>query len=70
MALLIGPPDRSPRSGRRRRRVAKVIGVAALALVALVLASASINLIVSKQERSGFAPYGQRVSVDGGSMNV
>ena len=51
-------------------RVAKIIGIVALALVALVLVSASINLILSKQEKSRFAPYGQRVSVDGGSMNV
>ena len=37
---------------------------------ALVLASASINLILTKQEKSRFAPYGQRVSVDGGNVNV
>ncbi len=42
----------------------------ALALVALALVSASVNLILTKQEKSRFAPYGERVSVDGGSMNV
>ena len=36
----------------------------------LVVVSASINLILTKQEKSRFAPYGQRVSVDGGSLNV
>ena len=70
MALLKRPSDRLPRSGRRRHRVAKIIGIVALALVALVLVSASINLILTRQEKSRFAPYGQRVSVDGGSMNV
>jgi pimeloyl-ACP methyl ester carboxylesterase len=70
MALLKESPDRSPHPGRRRRRFAKILGIVALALVALVLVSASINLILSRQEKSRFVPYGQRVSVDGGSMNV
>ena len=35
-----------------------------------MLVSASINLIVSKQEKSRFAPMAERVSVDGGAMNV
>ena len=61
---------RSPRSGHRMRRVAKVFGIVALALVALVLVSASINAILTRQEKSRFAPYGERVSVDGGSLNV
>ena len=64
-----GPSGRSSRSGRFRR-VAKVLGIVALALVALVLVSASINAILTKQEKSRFHPYGHRVSVDGGSMNV
>jgi hypothetical protein len=70
MALLKRPSDRSPRPGRRRHRVAKIIGIVALALVALVLVSASINLILTRQEKSRFAPYDQRVSVDGGSIDV
>ena len=61
---------RSSRSGRRRRRVVKVLGIVALAFVALVLVAASVNLILTRQEKSRFVPYGQRVSVDGGSMNV
>jgi pimeloyl-ACP methyl ester carboxylesterase len=52
------------------RRIAKVLGIVALAVVALVLVSASINLVLTRQEKSRFAPYGQRVSVDGGSLNV
>lgn len=70
MAFRKGSSGRSSRSGRHVPRVAKIVGIVALALVALVLASASINLILSKQEKSRFTPYGQRVSVDGGSMNV
>jgi pimeloyl-ACP methyl ester carboxylesterase len=70
MASPNGPSGSPSRPGRRRHRVAKLIGIVALALVALVLASASINLILSKQEESRFVPYGQLVSVDGGAMNV
>ncbi len=70
MAFLRGSSGRPSRPGRRGHRVAKIIGIAALAFVALVLVSASINLILTKQEKSRFAPYGERVSVDGGSLNV
>ena len=70
MASPNGSSGRPSRPGRRRHRVAKIIGIVALALVALVLASASINLILSRQEKSRFVPYGERVSVDGGAMNV
>ena len=70
MAFHSGSSGRSSRSGRRPRRVAKIIGIVALVLVALVLVSASINLILSKQEKSRFDPYGERVSVDGGALNV
>jgi pimeloyl-ACP methyl ester carboxylesterase len=70
MASPNGPSGRPSRPDRRRHGVAKVLGIVALALVALVLVSASINAILTGQERSRFAPYGQRVSVDGGSLNV
>jgi pimeloyl-ACP methyl ester carboxylesterase len=70
MAFLKRSSGSSPPPGRRRHRVAKIIGIVALALVALALVSASVNLILTKQEKSRFAPYGERVSVDGGSLNV
>ena len=70
MAFLKGSSGRSSPSGRRVPLVVKLLGIAALIVVALMLVSASINLIVSKQEKSRFAPYGRRVSVDGGALNV
>jgi len=70
MAFLKRSSGSSPPPGRRRHRVAKIIGIVALALVALALVSASANLILTKQEKSRFVPYGQRVSVDGGALNV
>ena len=65
-----GPSGRSSRSGRRVPLVAKIIGIVALAIVAFVLVAASVNLILTRQEKSRFAPYGERVSVDGGTVNV
>ena len=70
MSFLNGSSGRSPRSGQRMRRGAKILGIVALALVALVLVSAAVNLILTRQEKSRFAPYGQRVQVAGGMMNV
>jgi len=60
----------SSRSGRRRHRVVKIIGIGALAIVALLLVAASVNLILTSREKSRFVPYGERVSVDGGEINV
>jgi pimeloyl-ACP methyl ester carboxylesterase len=70
MAFLTRSSVRSSRSDRRFPRVAKILGIVALALLALVLVLASINLVLTRQEKSRFVPYGRRVSVDGGSMNV
>jgi pimeloyl-ACP methyl ester carboxylesterase len=50
--------------------IAKIVGIGALAIVAFVLVAASVNLILTRQEKSRFAPYGERVSVDSGSLNV
>ena len=65
-----GSAGRSSRSGRRVPLVAKIIGIGALAIVAFVLVAASVNLILTRQEKSRFVPYGERVSVDGGEVNV
>jgi hypothetical protein len=59
-----GPSDRSSRSGRRLRRVGKVLGIVALVFVVLLIVSASVNLVLTKQEKSRFHPYGHRMSVD------
>jgi pimeloyl-ACP methyl ester carboxylesterase len=66
MAFLKG----SSPSSRRVPRIAKILGIVALALAALAVALASINLILTRQEKSRFAPYGQRIAVGGGSLNV
>jgi pimeloyl-ACP methyl ester carboxylesterase len=70
MTFREGSSDGSSRSGRGLRRVGKVLGIVVLVFVVLLIVSASINLVLTKQEKSRFHPYGHRVSVDGGSMNV
>jgi len=61
----VGTPGRRP-----RKRWARRVGIAVLALVAVVAALASANLLLEKRERSTSTPYGERVPVAGGAMNV
>ena len=59
-------PDRRPKKRRLRRA-----GITALALLAVVAVSTSVNLVLmEKRERSAITPYGERVPVAGGAMNV
>jgi pimeloyl-ACP methyl ester carboxylesterase len=67
MAFGRGMSDRSSHPGGRLWRIAKIIGIVA---VALVLTSTLFNLIQDKREKARFVPYGERVSVPGGSLNV
>ena len=55
MTVRKGSSDGSSRSGRRLRRVGKVVGIVALVFVALLVVSASINLVLTRQEKSRFA---------------
>ena len=51
-------------------RWARRLGIAALALLAIVAVSTTVNLVMDKREKSRTVPYGQRVPVAGGAMNV
>lgn len=55
---------KKPRRGWRRA------GFALLAVVGLVLASTLLNLFLESRERATVQPYGERVAVAGGSLNV
>lgn len=55
---------KKPRRGLRRA------GIAALIVLGLILVSTVVNLILESTEKSGTAPYGERVAVSGGSLNV
>jgi pimeloyl-ACP methyl ester carboxylesterase len=64
----------TPRTNRPERpwwrRLVRLAGFAALALLALVLFSSGLNVALTQYERTSTDPYGQRVAVDGGSVNV
>ena len=55
---------KKPRRGLRRA------GFVLLAVVGLVLASTLLNLFLESRERATVQPYGERVAVAGGSLNV
>jgi pimeloyl-ACP methyl ester carboxylesterase len=58
-----GSPKR-PRRGLRRA------GIAALIVLGLILVSTVVNLVLESTEKAGTSPYGERVAVSGGSLNV
>jgi pimeloyl-ACP methyl ester carboxylesterase len=55
---------------KKRRRGLRVIGIAALVVLGLILVSTAVNGILERTEKSTLAPYGERVGVSGGSLNV
>lgn len=59
----------SPQRRSKTRRL-RIAGVVALATVGLVIASTAVNLALESAERASIAPYGHRVPVSGGSLNV
>ena len=61
-----GTATRRPR-WRRRLRIAAIVTLSA---VGLVLASAAANLALESAERSSITPYGEKVQVSGGALNV
>lgn len=58
------------RTGTRRRRALRVITLVALIIVGLGLVSTAANLLLERQERASIAPYGERMAIAGGSVNV
>ncbi len=62
-------PEQPPRL-RRRRRVLRTGGVVALTLAGLLLTSTSANLVLEGIEQSNAAPYGEKVQIKEGTINV
>ncbi|UUL77318.1 alpha/beta hydrolase [Pseudarthrobacter sp. Fe7] len=55
---------------RRPGRWLRRLGTAALVVLGLVLVSTVANLFLEQREKATLAPYGERVAVAGGSLNV
>ncbi|WP_113718388.1 alpha/beta fold hydrolase [Arthrobacter dokdonensis] len=62
-------PEQPPHA-RPRRRALKAAGALALSLAALLLASTAANLILEGAEKAHAAPYGERVQIKEGTINV
>ena len=65
----MGTPVKDPVQPRRRRWPRR-LGIAALVVLGLVLVSTVANLLLEQREKATIAPYGQRIQVAGGSLNV
>ena len=56
--------------GRRRHRVRRLFAVIGIVVLAAVLVLAGGNAVLERIERAAPAAYGERVSIEGGSVNV
>ena len=54
----------------KRRKGPRILAVAVLAAVGLGLASTCANLLLERQERASITPYGERIQISGGAVNV
>ncbi|MGO4186384.1 alpha/beta fold hydrolase [Pseudarthrobacter sp. TAF60_1] len=59
---------RSP--NKRRRRGLRVLAIIALTLLGLVVVSTVVNLLLERVERANATPYGERIQIDQGTINV
>ena len=57
------------RRTRRRKRL-RILAMAALIAVGLGLVSTGANLLLERQERTSITPYGERMEIAGGAVNV
>lgn len=62
--------DPTPRRRRRSRRLLRIIATVMLIAVGLGLASTAANWLLKRQERASITPYGERMAIDGGTVNV
>lgn len=62
--------DRGSGARKKPRRLLRIAGIAALIALGLTLASTAINLLLERAEKSSIPPYGERVTVSSGSLNV
>ena len=63
-------PDHTQSRQKRRGRRLRATGIAALTILGLVLGSTSANLIMESSERSNTVPYGEKIQIAQGTINV
>jgi pimeloyl-ACP methyl ester carboxylesterase len=63
-------PDDSFPVRKGRRRVLRVLAIVALTLLGLVVVSTVANLLLERVERANATPYGERIQIDQGTINV
>ncbi|MDQ0767889.1 pimeloyl-ACP methyl ester carboxylesterase [Pseudarthrobacter defluvii] len=66
----VGTRVEDPVKPRRRRRWPRRLGIAALVVLGLILVSTVANLLLEQREKATLAPYGERIEVAGGALNV
>ena len=64
------PTEPAPGRRRRSRRLLRIFAVVALIVVGLGLVSTAANGLLERQERASITPYGERMEIAGGSVNV
>jgi pimeloyl-ACP methyl ester carboxylesterase len=65
-----GQPSDPAGGARKSRRRLRAAGIAALIALGLVLVSTATNLILERSEKSSISPYGERIAVSRGGINV
>jgi pimeloyl-ACP methyl ester carboxylesterase len=63
-------PDGSFPVRKRRRRGLRILAIVALTLLGFLVVSAAANLLLERVERANATPYGERVRIDQGTINV
>ena len=63
-------PDPTGGARTKSRRPLRTAGIAALMVLGLLLASTATNLILEQSEKSSISPYGERIAINGGGINV
>lgn len=63
-------PDPAGGARKKRRRPLRTAGITALIALGLVLASTATNQILEQSEKTSISPYGERVAISSGGINV
>ncbi|MDQ1595706.1 MAG: hypothetical protein QOH40_2262 [Arthrobacter pascens] len=63
-------PDLVDGARKKPRRRLRIAGISALVALGLVLASTAANSLLEQSEKSSISPYGERIAISSGEVNV